>query len=147
MCDPVLGDKGRLYLPEELVPLYRDMVLPLADMVTPNAFEAQLLSGVTVRNQDDALRACAALHDLGPSTVVRRPSTTPTPPSLLPLATFPHCPTHRTCVETRHLPITASLWPAQCVGVIGYARLWLAHPASVAAYHHSPPIAHLPPSL
>jgi len=70
VCDPVLGDKGRLYLPQELVPLYREVILPLADTITPNAYEAELLSGVAVRSEEDAVKACEALHGLGPSTVV-----------------------------------------------------------------------------
>lgn len=36
VCDPVLGDKGKFYVPRELVGLYREKVLPLADVVTPN---------------------------------------------------------------------------------------------------------------
>ena len=71
VCDPVLGDHSRLYLPQQLVPLYRELVVPLADTLTPNAFEAQLLSGIEVHTEADALVACAALHDMGPSTVVR----------------------------------------------------------------------------
>lgn len=58
----VLGDDGRLYVPAENVDIYRKEVLPLASMVTPNQFEAELLSGVTIRTQDDAVRACLELH-------------------------------------------------------------------------------------
>ena len=36
VCDPVLGDRGEFYVPKELVVLYREKVLPLADVVTPN---------------------------------------------------------------------------------------------------------------
>ena len=36
VCDPVLGDRGAFYVPQELVGLYREKVLPLADVVTPN---------------------------------------------------------------------------------------------------------------
>jgi pyridoxine kinase len=41
VLDPVLGDDDKLYVPQELVPLYRDKLCPLADIITPNAFEAQ----------------------------------------------------------------------------------------------------------
>ena len=34
-CDPVLGDGGRLYVPEALVEIYRDEVVPLATVRTP----------------------------------------------------------------------------------------------------------------
>jgi hypothetical protein len=43
VCDPVLGDDGRLYVPPGLVTLYAKEVMPLADVVTPNAFETELL--------------------------------------------------------------------------------------------------------
>ena len=29
------------YVPEELMPVYRDQLLPLADIITPNQFEAE----------------------------------------------------------------------------------------------------------
>ena len=41
VCDPVMGDNGKFYVPEELMPIYRDDLLPLANMITPNQFEAE----------------------------------------------------------------------------------------------------------
>lgn len=41
VCDPVLGDNGKLYVPESLIPIYRDVIIPLADVVTPNQFELE----------------------------------------------------------------------------------------------------------
>lgn len=58
----VLGDDGRLYVPAENVDIYREEVLPLATMITPNQFEAELLSGVTIVTEEDAVRACMVLH-------------------------------------------------------------------------------------
>ena len=40
-------------------------------VVTPNSFEAELLTGRDVRDDASALAACDALHDMGPHTVVR----------------------------------------------------------------------------
>lgn len=51
-----------MYVPAENVEIYREEVLPLASMITPNQFEAELLSGVTIATQEDAVRACAVLH-------------------------------------------------------------------------------------
>ena len=40
VCDPVLGDVGSgFYVPQELVKLFREQVVPEADVVTPNQFE------------------------------------------------------------------------------------------------------------
>lgn len=70
VCDPVLGDKGKFYVPIELVELYRKKVIPLADVLTPNQFEAEQLTGIVIRSIDDAKRACHLLHQMGPSLVV-----------------------------------------------------------------------------
>eukprot|EP01137_Pigoraptor_chileana_P015616 Opistho-2@71781 len=70
VCDPVLGDQGKLYVPPELVPIYRDQVVPLANVLTPNQFEAELLTGITIKTEDDAFAAIDALHARGVRTVV-----------------------------------------------------------------------------
>ncbi|XP_033117147.1 pyridoxal kinase-like [Anneissia japonica] len=70
VCDPVMGDNGRFYVPEDLMPIYRDELLPLADIVTPNQFEAELLSGMKITNEVEALKAMQTLHDKGVKTVV-----------------------------------------------------------------------------
>lgn len=36
-----MGDDSKLYVPEELVPIFRDQLCPLADVLTPNHFEAE----------------------------------------------------------------------------------------------------------
>lgn len=41
VLDPVLGDHGKLYVPRELIEYYRNHVLCLADIITPNQFEAE----------------------------------------------------------------------------------------------------------
>ncbi|XP_064595057.1 LOW QUALITY PROTEIN: pyridoxal kinase-like [Liolophura sinensis] len=69
-CDPVMGDNGKLYVKPELLPVYRDKVVPLADIVTPNQFEAELLSGVKITSEAEALLAMEKLHQCGPKTVV-----------------------------------------------------------------------------
>lgn len=69
VCDPVLGDHGKFYVPPELVKVYRDTVIPVCDVVTPNQFEVEQLAGVDVKTMDDARKACDRLHTMGPSTV------------------------------------------------------------------------------
>lgn len=70
ICDPVLGDMGRFYVPKELVDIYRRDVLPLADVLTPNQFEVEQLTGITIKSIEDAKRACCALHDFGVTLVL-----------------------------------------------------------------------------
>lgn len=75
VCDPVMGDllddgREKLYVPEELVKIYRERVLPLADVIKPNQYECELLTGRKLRSQQDALDACELLHARGPRLVV-----------------------------------------------------------------------------
>lgn len=70
LCDPVLGDNGALYVPEELVGIYRAEVLPHVSVLTPNQFEAELLAETKISNLADAAAACDALHKLGPKTII-----------------------------------------------------------------------------
>ncbi|PZC81411.1 hypothetical protein B5X24_HaOG212616 [Helicoverpa armigera] len=70
VCDPVMGDNGKMYVPEDILPVYRDIVVPLADVITPNQYEAELMTGMKVNDLDGALKVIQALHDKGVKTVV-----------------------------------------------------------------------------
>uniref|UniRef100_A0A3Q0RW49 Pyridoxal kinase n=1 Tax=Amphilophus citrinellus TaxID=61819 RepID=A0A3Q0RW49_AMPCI len=70
VCDPVMGDQGAMYVPENLLPVYKDKVVPLADILTPNQFEAQLLTGRKINTEEDAIEVMDLLHKMGPETVV-----------------------------------------------------------------------------
>ncbi len=39
LCDPVIGDLGGLYIPQETAAAIRDKLIPLCDITTPNRFE------------------------------------------------------------------------------------------------------------
>ncbi|KAJ1857241.1 putative pyridoxal kinase [Coemansia sp. RSA 1853] len=70
VVDPVLGDDGALYVPRELIDLYRDVLCPLATLVTPNQFEAELLTNTTITTLDTAKNACNEMHRIGVPNVV-----------------------------------------------------------------------------
>lgn len=53
LCDPVLGDEGKLYISSVLAETVRDALLPLADMATPNAFECAWLAGAVDSSSPD----------------------------------------------------------------------------------------------
>ncbi|MGA0598960.1 pyridoxal kinase PdxY [Enterovirga sp. CN4-39] len=66
-CDPVIGDVGRGVFVRPGVPEFmRDNAVPSADLVTPNQFELEYLTGREVRTAGDAKEALAALHAMGP---------------------------------------------------------------------------------
>ena len=70
-CDPVMGDVGLGYYVRAGIPeFFRDRALALADVVTPNRFELEWLTGGPVRDLADAARAVAALRLRGPGIVL-----------------------------------------------------------------------------
>jgi len=70
-CDPVMGDEGRGFFVRPGIPEFvREVAVPAADVVTPNQFELEFLTGVTVRDLDDALQASDKARGLGPGTVL-----------------------------------------------------------------------------
>lgn len=62
ICDPVLGDNDRYYVPEQLLEIYKTHLLPLAYAITPNYFELEVLTGMSVKCLEDAIKACEILH-------------------------------------------------------------------------------------
>lgn len=70
-CDPVMGDVGRdFYVAAGIPEFLRDQVIPAADIVTPNQFELDFLSGRETRSLADLLEAADALRASGPGIVL-----------------------------------------------------------------------------
>ena len=71
VVDPVMISKtGFPLLAADAVEAVRDLMLPLADLVTPNAHEAERLTGKPVRTLDDAERASRLIQAMGPKAVL-----------------------------------------------------------------------------
>jgi len=70
-CDPVLGDcDGGLFVQPGIPPLMRDLLCPLADLITPNHFEFEWLCGAKADTIDHVIEEAQALMARGPSTIV-----------------------------------------------------------------------------
>ncbi len=74
-CDPVMGDVGRgVFVAADIPDVMRAQAVPQADLVTPNQFELELLTGREVRTLADALAAAhvlrASLRAGGPRIVL-----------------------------------------------------------------------------
>ena len=70
-CDPVIGDVGRgVFVRPGIEEFMRDVAVPAADVVTPNHFELDLLSGTTTGSIASVTDAVAAVQDLGPRVVL-----------------------------------------------------------------------------
>lgn len=65
-CDPVLGDRDRgLFVHADIPPLVRDLLCPLADIITPNHFEFEWLCGAKTASIDQVLKAARAFMARG----------------------------------------------------------------------------------
>ena len=70
-CDPVIGDVGRgIFVRPGIPEFMRDEALPAADIITPNQFELEWLTGQEVTTLDQAKAAVAALQACGPRCVL-----------------------------------------------------------------------------
>jgi pyridoxine kinase len=67
--DPAFGDDGRVYARPGVAEAMAEKLLPLADIVTPNAFELSVLSGIEVTGAESAERA---IEKLGRPLVVAK---------------------------------------------------------------------------
>ncbi|KAI8874167.1 Ribokinase-like protein [Ramicandelaber brevisporus] len=70
VLDPVLGDDGVLYVSPDLIPIYKEVLVPRADLLTPNQLEAELLTDTKITSLETALEAIEKLHKMGVPNVV-----------------------------------------------------------------------------
>lgn len=65
VLDPVLGDNGKLYVPEEAIPAYRDILTHGAVyLATPNQFEMEVLTGVQICDLASLKQSIQQFHEL-----------------------------------------------------------------------------------
>jgi pyridoxine kinase len=70
-CDPVIGDVGRGVFVRPGIPEFmRDRAIKAADVVTPNQFELDYLSGMETKSLGAAVAAVDKVHHAGPETVL-----------------------------------------------------------------------------
>lgn len=70
-CDPVIGDVGRGVFVRPGIPEFmRDQAVPAADIITPNQFELDYLSGLTTDSLNEVKRGISTVQELGPKAVL-----------------------------------------------------------------------------
>jgi pyridoxine kinase len=70
-CDPVIGDVGRgVYVRPGIPEFLKAQAVPAADLITPNQFELDHLTGRGSATIADALAGVDALHALGPRAIL-----------------------------------------------------------------------------
>ncbi len=69
-ADPVMGDFGRgVYVHEDIPEVVKSQIIPKADILTPNHFEAELLTGLEITDESSALKAMEKLQYMGAKTI------------------------------------------------------------------------------
>jgi pyridoxine kinase len=71
LCDPVMGDREQgLFVRPGIPEFLHDKALPAADIITPNQFELQQLTGIEVLRLEDAIAGARKALALGPEVVL-----------------------------------------------------------------------------
>src|SRR3546814_8573862 len=65
-----MGDHGRFFVTPGIPEFFQEEALAAADILLPNAFEAEVLTGLPATQPDEALAAADLLRELGPRIVV-----------------------------------------------------------------------------
>jgi pyridoxine kinase len=87
LCDPVIGDDGPgVFVSAGIPELIRDVLVPAADIVTPNRFELAFLASQPVTTLAQARDATAQLRVRGPRLVVATGLSLADDPGLMVLA-------------------------------------------------------------
>ncbi|WP_256465607.1 pyridoxal kinase [Cardinium endosymbiont of Oedothorax gibbosus] len=71
LCDPVMGsnDHKRCFVQEDIPPFFKEY-LSVADIITPNHFEAEMLYGAKINNTQQLKQAAYFFHQQGIKTVM-----------------------------------------------------------------------------
>lgn len=70
VCDPIIGDHGRVFVRDGVEKAIRERLVPRATAITPNAFELERLSGHRAGNVEEAHAAAVTLLEWGPDIVI-----------------------------------------------------------------------------
>ena len=71
IIDPVMVTRtGSKLLEDSAINAYKKLLLPIADLVTPNIFEANLLSGLEIRSKEDIENAARFIINIGAKAVL-----------------------------------------------------------------------------
>lgn len=71
LCDPVMGHPGgkNCFVKEDIPLFFRETLLSIADIITPNHFEAEILWGKKIHSLADLQAACTFFHAQGVSII------------------------------------------------------------------------------
>ena len=71
LCDPVMGNNEKgLYVTPQIPKAIASDLLPIADIITPNCFELEQLSGKSITKTDDTANALQEITGQGPTIAI-----------------------------------------------------------------------------
>jgi hydroxymethylpyrimidine kinase/phosphomethylpyrimidine kinase len=71
VLDPVMkAGSGGILLEDNALNTLIELLLPICEIVTPNVPEARFISGLEIRNKEDAKAAAVKIHKMGASAVI-----------------------------------------------------------------------------
>lgn len=71
VLDPVMISKTKVRLcPEKVFYSVQKELFPFLDLITPNLDEAKFITGLDVKNEEDAFAACSKILKMGPKSVL-----------------------------------------------------------------------------
>jgi len=71
VVDPVtVSSTGTPLIKEGTLEVMRDYLFPVAEVITPNIYEASLLTGIDIHSEEDMKESAKRLMEFGPSSVV-----------------------------------------------------------------------------
>ena len=82
LCDPVMGDVGRgLFVNPAIPDFLREQAIPFANIITPNQFEFELLTGSRLTSVAEAVAVARQMRGRGPDTIIITSLATPDIPT------------------------------------------------------------------
>ncbi|ANQ09257.1 Pyridoxine kinase [Plasmodium coatneyi] len=69
ICDPVMGDNGKLYVDKDVILAYKKCI-PFVDIMTPNQFELELLCDWKIKNENDVTTCIRFLLNRGVKLII-----------------------------------------------------------------------------
>jgi hydroxymethylpyrimidine/phosphomethylpyrimidine kinase len=71
VVDPIFrSTTGYEFADEKMIQAYKERLFPMADVITPNLYEASILSGMDVKDISTMKEASQKIHQLGPKNVI-----------------------------------------------------------------------------
>ena len=71
VLDPLIFSKsGDSLIKDDAVVILKEKLIPICDVITPNLYEAELLSGFSICNTEDMKKASEILYSLGSKAVI-----------------------------------------------------------------------------